>query len=166
MPKIIKNLEQKLKAEARKQVMTEGYSALNIRDIAKNCGVGVGTVYNYYPSKDALIAGFMLEDWEQCLQNIRNTADNTSDAVAVLGTLHLELRSFLEQYNVLFTEASEKMPAPPRQYHAMLREQIAGVLRPFCDSDFLADFTAEAMLTWTVAGKEFDLICDILIKVL
>jgi len=63
MPKIIENLQQKLIEEARKQAEAGGYAAVTIRSVAKACGVGVGTVYNYFPSKDALLAAYMLEGW-------------------------------------------------------------------------------------------------------
>ena len=63
MPKIIENLPQRLLEEARKQCEELGYSAMTIRSVAKGCGVGVGTVYNYYPSKDALIAEVVRTDW-------------------------------------------------------------------------------------------------------
>ena len=46
MPKIIENLESRLLAEAYRQTREAGYSALTIRNVAKACGVGVGTVYN------------------------------------------------------------------------------------------------------------------------
>ena len=32
-----------------------------VRSVAAGCGVAVGTVYNYFSSKDMLIAAFMLE---------------------------------------------------------------------------------------------------------
>ena len=38
----------------------------------------------------------------------------------------------------------------------MLRSQIAAPLVKFCKSDFAAEFIAEALLTWTTAGKSFD----------
>ena len=53
MPKIIENLREKLVREAQYQVEERGYSALTIRSVANACGVGVGTVYNYFASKDA-----------------------------------------------------------------------------------------------------------------
>ena len=56
MPKIIENLEKRLIAEAKRQIAESGYGATTIRSVAKGCNVGVGTVYNYFPSKDALIA--------------------------------------------------------------------------------------------------------------
>ena len=51
MPKIIENIREKLLEEARRQVMEEGYEAMTIRSVAGACGVGVGTVYNYFSSK-------------------------------------------------------------------------------------------------------------------
>ncbi len=70
MPKIIENIRERLLVEARRQVMQNGYGSMTIRSVAKECGVGVGTVYNYFSSKDMLVAGFMLEDWQQCLTRI------------------------------------------------------------------------------------------------
>ena len=60
MPKIIENLQEKLIHEARRQVQQKGYGSLTIRSVATACGVGVGTVYNYFASKDALVAAFIL----------------------------------------------------------------------------------------------------------
>ena len=59
MPKIIENLESKLLEEAKRQIQESGYGAMTIRSVAKGCGVGVGTVYNYFPSKEALLTWSM-----------------------------------------------------------------------------------------------------------
>ena len=70
MPKIIENIREKLLSEAKRQVMENGYSAMTIRSVAAACGVGTGTVYNYFPSKDMLVASFILEDWMLCMNDI------------------------------------------------------------------------------------------------
>ena len=57
MPKIIENLPERLAEEARRQIEESGFSAMTIRSVAAGCGVGVGTVYNYFPSKEAFIYG-------------------------------------------------------------------------------------------------------------
>ena len=79
MPKIIENLESRLMEEARKQIEESGYDAVTIRSVAKGCGVGIGTVYNYFPSKDDLLAAFMLADWKVCLAAINETGENAAD---------------------------------------------------------------------------------------
>ena len=68
MPKIIENLENRLISEAKKQIAEAGYNAVTIRSVAKACGVGVGTVYNYFESKEALLAAFMAVAAHRCLQ--------------------------------------------------------------------------------------------------
>lgn len=70
MPKIIENIREKLLEEAKIQVQKQGYSAMTIRSVASACGVGTGTVYNYFSSKDMLVASFLLEDWRLCIEKI------------------------------------------------------------------------------------------------
>ena len=48
--------------------------------------------------------------------------------------------------------------------NSMLRVQLAQPLRKFCGDDFTAEFLAEAMLTWTMAGKPFEDLYSILAK--
>lgn len=166
MPKIIQDLPEKLIEETRRQVMEVGYAALNIRDIARNCGVGIGTVYNYFPSKDALIAQFLLQDWKDGLARIHLAVNGSNEAETVLSAVYRELTAFYTRYADLFRAAETVIPAPPRKYHVILRDQIAQIFRPLCADDFTADFSAEAMLTWTVAGTPFDQIYGLLKKVI
>jgi AcrR family transcriptional regulator len=44
-----------------------GYDAVQMRDVATTAGVALGTVYRYFPSKDALLAGAMVE-WMEDLE--------------------------------------------------------------------------------------------------
>lgn len=159
-PKIIENLSDRLLTEARRQIVENGLAALNIRTLAKNCGVGVGTVYNYFPSKDALAAAVLAEDWLARLDRIRACALECGSAEGAACAMHTELSQFAERWGAVF--ASSNMPAPPKQYHVLLRSQLADVLLPFCGSEFRAQFASEALLTWTVEGRGFDEIWEIL----
>lgn len=68
MPKKIAELREKMIAYARQALLQEGTSALTVRSTASACGVAVGTVYNYFPSKEGLIEAVILADWERsCL---------------------------------------------------------------------------------------------------
>jgi AcrR family transcriptional regulator len=44
-----------------------GYDAVQMRDVASSAGVALGTVYRYFPSKDALLAAAMVE-WMEDLE--------------------------------------------------------------------------------------------------
>lgn len=157
MPKIIENLESRLLAEARRQIGESGYSAMTIRSVAKGCGVGVGTVYNYFPSKDALVAGYMLSDWRGCIAEIEAVSAVSDSPEAVLRCIHDRLCYFARLHGPVFRDeaAASAFAGSFSRYHALLRSQLASPLRKFCGSEFAPEFIAEALLTWTMAGKSF-----------
>lgn len=170
MPKIIENIRENLLAEARSQVMEQGYTAMTIRSVAKACGVGVGTVYNYFPSKDILVASFMLVDWQQCLQKIKVGCGTTVETA--LKCIYDELTHFMEQHAILFQDESAGVSfatALP-QRHGQLRSQIAEPLLQLCkqqnraEAGFLAEFVAESMLTWTLTGRSYEEISRVLLQ--
>jgi len=168
MPKIIENLESRLAEEARRQVREAGYSAMTIRSVAKACGVGVGTVYNYYPSKEDLTAAYMLRDWERCVDSIEAASRQSESPELVLLCIHQELRRYAGENGSLFQDksAASSFAAVWGKYHALLRSQLAAPLARFCGSGFTAEFAAEAILTWTMAGKDFREIYGVLSKIL
>ena len=158
MPKIIENLENLLMEEAERQIRKNGYRAVTIRSVAAEAGVGVGTVYNYFPSKDALLASFMLTDWQKCMDRISRSADHADTPEPVIRTMHEQLCRFTQQHEGIICDegASTSFAGSFRHYHVMLRSQLAQPLRKFCESDFASQFIAEAVLAWTMAGREFD----------
>ena len=166
MPKIIENLESRLIKEAKKQIEESGYAALTIRSVAKACGVGVGTVYNYFPSKEALVATHLLEDWKQCVTAINAVSAGSDGPRPVARCIYDQLTAFSERHQAVFRDetAAAGFAGSFGAYHGLLRRQLAQPLRKFCVSDFAADFLAEALLTWTMAHRPFDEIYGILEK--
>ena len=157
MPKIIENPEGRLVAEARRQIEESGYSAVTIRSVAKACGMGVGTVYNYFPSKEALLASYMLEDWNGCVRAIEAVGTYAETPKAVLHCIHDQLLAYAGRHSAVFQDeaAAGAIAGSYSRYHALLRSQLAAPIRRFCRDSFTAEFIAEALLTWTMAGKTF-----------
>ena len=166
MPKIIENLKGRLLDEAKRQIMQDGYESVTIRSIAKGCGVGVGTVYNYFPSKEALIATHLLEDWQCCLKSIQAASDRNEVPYPVLQCIFEQLVAFSGRHQIIFRAeaAISGFAGSFSQYHSLLRNQLAQPLRKFCGTDFTAEFIAESLLTWSMAGKAFDEIYEVLKK--
>ena len=158
MPKIIENLKSQLLQEAKKQIETGGYSALTIRSVAKNCGVGVGTVYNYFPSKDDLIATYLLEDWSVCIAAIQTASQESDTPGPVIRCMYDQLISYARRHQAIFRDKAlaAAVAGSFSRYHTMLRSQLAAPIRKFCSSDFAASFIAESLLSWSMSGRSFD----------
>ena len=158
MPKIIENLESKLIQDARRQIAEIGYSAMTIRSVAKACGVGIGTVYNYFPSKEALVATHLLADWKQCLHAIETASGCSDSPRPVALCIYDQLTFFSLRHRTIFRDeaAMASFSGSFGKYHSLLRTQLSTPLRKFCRNDFTAEFLAEALLTWTMAEKPFD----------
>ena len=167
MPKIIPGLRDRLVEEAERQLVTGGYTALTIRSVAKACHVAVGTVYNYFSSKEEFVASALLMQWQQVLQSLNAAAESAQNVDVLLRCIYDQLCTFIDQYKVLFHDeaAIAVFSASEGCYHDLLRRQLAQPLRPFCTSDFEAEFVAEAVLTWTVEGDGFEAIYQVVRKI-
>ena len=168
MPKIIEDLENRLVAEAKKQVEELGYGAVTIRSVAKSCGVGVGTVYNYFPSKDALLAAYMLEGWKKCMATIQEISSAAQSPEPVMRCIYDQLLQFSKEHQRVFQDAAAvvSFAGAFSRYHAILRMQLSAPVQKFCKSAFAAEFVAESLLVWTMAGKDFAEIYALLAKIL
>lgn len=62
MNTVVTSKEEILKA-SRTLIQQEGWSAINIRSVAAACGVSVGSIYNYFDSKAALIGATVESIW-------------------------------------------------------------------------------------------------------
>ncbi len=172
MPKIIPNVREQLLNEARKQIAEQGYGKTTIRSVANACNLGVGTVYNYFKSKDMLIATFMAEDWKKCIADIER--QSLDDHKTVLQCIYNALIDFITRYQPLFrdSDAEKVFAAAFAERHKQLRDQLVELILPICkqssvpDKKFLAEYIAESLLTWTVAGVSFDkqyvIVCKII----
>ena len=68
MPKILFNAREQLLTEAKRQINEKGYAATTMRSVAGACGFAVGTMYNYFESKEVLISMYVAEDWKLHLE--------------------------------------------------------------------------------------------------
>jgi 16S rRNA A1518/A1519 N6-dimethyltransferase RsmA/KsgA/DIM1 with predicted DNA glycosylase/AP lyase activity len=116
-----------------------------------------------------LIATFVVEDWNSYLSDIRSA--EFSDPRQTLHNIYDALIHFSEKHSPLFSdpEAAKVYSAVFSERHKTLRGQISEIVAPLChaeNGEFTAEFVAESLLTWTVAGKDFDSIFNILEKIL
>ena len=172
MPKIIENVRGLLINEAKKQIEESGYESVTIRSIARGCQIGLGTFYNYFKSKDTLIATYLLEEWNERIERINLQSETETDPMALVKSINFELSEFLKNNASIFMAngAAKAFQTSSRTYHKFLIKQISEPLCKVCqrdgyeNSEFLSQFVAEAILTWTVAKKDFNEVAPIISK--
>lgn len=58
---------------AREMGLKEGMEAINIRMLAKQAGVSVGVIYNYFENKDDILLALTEEYWQNTMREMRES---------------------------------------------------------------------------------------------
>ena len=174
MPKKIVNVRARLLEEARRQIEERGYKEMTVRSVAGALSLGLGTLYNYFESKDMLVASFMLEDWIAVLDKINERLNSDATAAEKLRFIYDGLCEFYSEHKNLFDDpgAKKTFSHTMSERHPMLLSQISGMVKPLLagseieDKTTLADFISEAMLTWSGTGTEYSVVEPIFNKLI
>ena len=172
MPKILNNLREQLLEETRREIRERGYKATTIRSVAAACHVAVGTVYNYFASKSAMISSYMEEDWRRLTEKVRAT--DTRDKKAYLSTIDRSLREFASLHSPLFhdPDAEKEFSEASSKLHPELRKQLSGLILPVLsgvkkeEQGFLSQFLAESILTWSMSSVAFETLYAVIEKLI
>jgi AcrR family transcriptional regulator len=63
-PKVKQATEKAIRAAARKFFIRKGLDATSTREIARSAGIAIGTLFNYFPSKEALAVAIAADAFE------------------------------------------------------------------------------------------------------
>lgn len=122
-------------SECRKLVMEQGLSSVNMRNVANLCGVAVGSIYNYFPSKSALISAAVEDVW----RDIFHMAEKPLEFVHFTDCLEWlfdSVKKGCEKYPGFFTLHSMSFAAHDKsdgrklmeQYFCHMKESLLEVL--------------------------------------
>lgn len=160
MPKIISCTKEDILEEAKRQARDNGYNNLSIKSIATACGVAVGTIYNYFPSKDMLVASFILTDWLEVLQGIEvELKEKSIVGIDGIRLIYDELSRFNNSYKFIFCDRATvwkpRYNMPDK--HKLLKEQIAKLIVATASTDEeLSLFIADVLLSYSVEETKFE----------
>ena len=80
--------ERRILAAARRLFDRKGFGATSMEEVASRAGLAVGTLYNYFPSKDQLLFAISRSDTEQLVKiGERILADPPDDPVEAIAAL-------------------------------------------------------------------------------
>lgn len=135
MPKIIENLRETILQQSRQLLLESGYDAFTMRNAAQRCKIAVGTLYNYFSSKEELAGSILLEDWQAALAQIKKECDAAADWEEGLTAAYCGILRFCEPYRGLW-EACGFAGFQNSEYarrHQKLARQLAASLRPLLE---------------------------------
>lgn len=101
MNKVVTSKEEILYA-SRKLVLEKGIMSLSMRSVAEACGVAVGSIYNYFPSKAELLSAAIGSVWGEIFMPFygRETFGSFPECVSALFET---IRAGNEKYPGFFT---------------------------------------------------------------
>lgn len=89
MPKLINDIEERIFLSAFNLFSKYGYKKVDMKIIAKESGVAVGTLYNYHPNKKSLFIHVFNKSWQETFEML--------DSVLLMDTAKIEkINSFVE----------------------------------------------------------------------
>ena len=127
MRKKDQEIQTALLASARRIACEDGVDAINIRNIASEVGVSVGTVYNYYDSKQAVLLALTEEYWKGVLEELQQcvTAERFPDQIA---EITLFLRSRMNDCAEILMRSMHEFAEPGKERMAAMQQSLKQAL--------------------------------------
>ncbi len=124
---------QAILAAAVDLIIENGVRSTSMRAVARQAGVGDATIYNYFPTKEALIQGYYIEAFSQAVDSLHSVEDfeqcNLNERLQILFEAILEC--FLadrEFVNLTFASVFFD-PIPAGKSVRAMRNQFMGVVK-------------------------------------
>lgn len=154
MPKIIDNPKEEILKQARDIVVTEGYDQLTMRNVSKRSGIAVGTIYNYFPTKQHLSIKLMENYWYDYLIAVEEIDKKEINLFQKLLEIYEKLETFVETFKEVWvknssTKYSQEGLARKKNFveklnkkleTILLKEEQKGNIRLFLDAGKLSEF--------------------------
>ena len=154
MPKIIPDIQTSIFESTKKLLEENGYTGLTLRKVAHDCGISVGTIYNYYPNKLILVWKIIENDWNLLYGTMQEQCRSADSFLHVLMTVYREIRDFSKDYWTVFSEFSgDNIDNSVISHHQTYIEDIADLLKQqeqkfsLSDSDKFLQIIAELILS-------------------
>ncbi|MCI2048742.1 MAG: TetR/AcrR family transcriptional regulator [Lachnospiraceae bacterium] len=94
----IENAREKLLTHGREVLLSAGYDSLNIKALARDCGMASGTFYQYFHNKDELVMQVIYERCEIIPESIRKISLNNWKLSRKLKYVYEQFRQFQKSY--------------------------------------------------------------------
>lgn len=130
---------------ARELFCSKGFKDTSVSDITKMAGIGIGTFYDYYTSKEKLFLEIFLQELEKLKKSIIESVDMDDTPVKVAKEVSLLFFSGIDSNPILKEWYSLDVHNKLEQYY--LDEGIKD------EDDFYYNIFVELIKKWQATGK-------------
>lgn len=113
---------------SRKLVLEKGLSSINMRMVANKCGVAVGSIYNYFPSKSDLVCATVETIWRDIFHMTGKPFD-FNDFIECLTWLFNSIQEGSKKYPEFFTVHSMSFASEDKSKGRQMMEKYFNHLK-------------------------------------
>lgn len=115
-------------AKCRQLVTEQGISAVNMRTVANSCGIAVGSLYNYFPSRTDLITAAVEDVWHDIF-HLSEAPHEFESFPVCLARLYENVQKGCAKYPGFFTLHSVSFAAGDREQGRRLMAHYFGHMK-------------------------------------
>jgi AcrR family transcriptional regulator len=136
-----KETEKRILREALTLFAHNGYAAVSMRQIATNCKIQAGGLYNYFPTKQAILYGLMKTHMQDLLKALHEESRPDNPAQALEAFTRFHIRYHIDKPEEVFVAYMELRNLEPEPYSEImkLRQQYERFLRGILRDGLQAD---------------------------
>ena len=127
MAKIIENLYENIQTVGKKMLLEEGYNQMTLRLVASKCNIATGTIYNYFKSKDVLVATIMFKDWQELLDKTSPKLEKSKKAIDGLELIFNMIKDYTAIYQKDWIDYGGSLIGL-KDRHSILIKQISDMI--------------------------------------
>ena len=112
---------QRVLTQARNLIAHHGFAAISMRQIAKACGLQVGALYNYFPTKQAILHRVMTEHLTSLLQALEEAKLPSQPEAALEAFTRFHIRYHIDKPEEVFIAYMELRNLEPEPYREVMQ---------------------------------------------
>lgn len=102
MSRIIVNPSELILNTAKEILYNDGYNKLSMRNVARSCNIGLGTIYNYYPTKKSLVIEMMTCYWSDFIIKTQTIVKSDNEFYHKLKKIFDDLSFFIKTFKEIW----------------------------------------------------------------
>ncbi len=166
MAKIIDNLYFNIQEVGKKILLEDGYKKMTLRLVANKCNIATGTVYNYFKSKDQLVATIMFKDWKNMIDVTVPKLLNVDSSIDGLKLVFKMIKDYTAIYQKAWLDYGGSLIGQDER-HNILIKQLNDLIRPLFKDENSINFISEVLLYSGIRDDvSFDDISPFILKII